>query len=151
MGNRVSIGTDEIIDYVIDGIPNNMLRDRACLHCFTSIELLLDAFEIITLRDRGATNSNRPDKRSNRQTVNERNGKTDESGKRNDNIGSDGKRKTISNSTRCFNCNMRDHISANCPSKALGALNVGGSGILLRNVLKKRCTLELLRSSLFLA
>lgn len=66
IGNRVPIGTDKIIDYVIDGIPDNVLRDQARLHRFTSIELLLDAFETITLRNRGATSSNRPDKRNNR-------------------------------------------------------------------------------------
>lgn len=121
LGNRVPIEADEMMNYIIDGIPDGALRDQPRMQCFATIESLLEAFEMITLRDGYTTSSNRPDKRSNRQPKNERNGKAGGSGIEDDSIGSDERKKTMSSSMRCFNCGTRDHIQANCPSKALAA------------------------------
>lgn len=121
LGNRVPIETDELMNYIIDGIPDGALRDQPSMQCFATIESLLEAFEMITLRDGYTTSSNRLDKRSNRQSKNERNGKAGGSGIKDDSISSDERKKTMSSSMRCFNCSTRDHIQANCPSKALGA------------------------------
>lgn len=62
MGNRVPIDNDEMLDYVIDGIPDNTLRDQARIQRFDTTESLLEAFEKIILRDRGVS-SYRTDKR----------------------------------------------------------------------------------------
>ncbi|XP_011684299.1 PREDICTED: uncharacterized protein LOC105447791 [Wasmannia auropunctata] len=47
LGNRVPIADDEMLDYVIDGIPDNTLRDQARIQRFDTAESLLEAFEKI--------------------------------------------------------------------------------------------------------
>ncbi|XP_070168810.1 uncharacterized protein [Polyergus mexicanus] len=100
MGNRVPIERDELLDYVIDSIPDIALRDQARIRGFSSVDGLLKTFERITLRDRGAAGLSRHsgDKRM-----------------------ADEKKKTPTDIKRCFNCGEREHVGANCPTKTLGA------------------------------
>jgi len=51
MANRISVDADEIIDYVIDGIPDLRLRDQARLQRFKDAADLVEAFENVTLRN----------------------------------------------------------------------------------------------------
>lgn len=55
LANRVPVNEDEIIDYLIDGIPAVNLRDQACMGRFATKASLLQAFEKVTLRDRFST------------------------------------------------------------------------------------------------
>lgn len=50
--NRVPIASDEMVDYLIDGIPDGVLRDQARIQRFTSVAALREAFEKVTLRGR---------------------------------------------------------------------------------------------------
>jgi len=50
MANRISVDADEIIDYVVDGIPDPRLRDQARLQRFKDATDLVEAFENVTLR-----------------------------------------------------------------------------------------------------
>ncbi|RLU18149.1 hypothetical protein DMN91_010392 [Ooceraea biroi] len=50
LANRIPIANDEIIDYVIDGVPNSRLRDQARLQRFQEANELIEAFEKITLK-----------------------------------------------------------------------------------------------------
>lgn len=111
LGNRVPIEADEMIDHVIDGIPDNVLRDQAHIQRFTRMESLLEAFEAVTLRD------HRPDRRNNRSAVSERDGTANRSERDSNN---NSERKRAPSVKRCFNCGIRDHVSADCPSKSLG-------------------------------
>jgi len=52
MGNRVPVDEDELLEHIIDGIPDTVLRDQACIQGFTSTDSLLKTFERVTLRDR---------------------------------------------------------------------------------------------------
>lgn len=52
LANHLALEDDEILSYVVDGIPDTQLRDVARLHEFESIPSLLRAFEEISLRDR---------------------------------------------------------------------------------------------------
>lgn len=54
LGNRVPIEDDEIMDYVVDEIPDGVLRDQAHFQCFKTVGSILEAFEKISLRDRKA-------------------------------------------------------------------------------------------------
>lgn len=65
-----------MIDYIVDGIPDKVLQDQAHVQRFTDIESLLAAFEAVTLQDRRMISSNRPDKRSGKSAVGERNSAT---------------------------------------------------------------------------
>ncbi|CAK9802814.1 Transposon Tf2-6 polyprotein [Anthophora quadrimaculata] len=49
LANRVSIDEEELIEYLIDGIPDHNLRNHARLQRFKSKALLLDAFKEVTL------------------------------------------------------------------------------------------------------
>lgn len=119
MGNRVPIGVDEMMDYIIDGIPDNMLRSLARTQRFAETDSLLEAFESITLRDCHVAGSSRPDRRGSKPVTSERDGEIGR-GEREENTGG-GRKKTISSVKKCFNCAVRDHISVNCPSRNLGS------------------------------
>ena len=77
---------EELIDLVIDGIPETDLRNQARMHRFKSPFDLLKAFSMITLRD---TRSDR-DKRDNRKPLEQC---------------SPANQARHSGELRCFNCN----------------------------------------------
>lgn len=115
MGNRIPIAMDEMIEHVIDGIPDNVLQNQAHIQRFTQMESLLEAFEAITLPDGHTTSSNRS-ARNGKPAGSKRDGTTNRS--KGD---SNGERKKITPGVkRCFNCGARDHIGVDCPSKDLG-------------------------------
>lgn len=58
MGNRVPIEADEIMDYIIHGIPDEALRNQTRMQRFAGTESLLEAFEAITLRDMAGSSRN---------------------------------------------------------------------------------------------
>lgn len=74
-GNRIPINDEEISDYIIDGIPDNILRDQAHIQRFNNIQALLEAFDKIILRDHHTTQFNRQEKKSNISTRSEKNKK----------------------------------------------------------------------------
>jgi len=49
LGNMIPISDDDIVDYVIDGIPAEPLQNQARMHSFDKIEDLMKAFEKIKL------------------------------------------------------------------------------------------------------
>ena len=55
LANRVPIDESERVHYVIDEIPDPMLRNQARIQCFESIETLVAAFEKVSLHSRHAT------------------------------------------------------------------------------------------------
>lgn len=112
MGNRVPIDDSEILEYVIEGIPDEVLQNQARIQRFTTTDGLLEAFEKVTLRDRASTSgSSTSNKRNDNQNKNER--------KETGNGG--GNKQHSAKVVRCFNCGERDHVSANCPTKERGA------------------------------
>lgn len=46
LGNRVPVADEELVDYIIDGIPDETLRNQARLQNFDSKSALLKAFEV---------------------------------------------------------------------------------------------------------
>jgi len=54
MGNRVPIDGDEMLEYIVDGIPDDTLRNQARIQGFETVDVLLRAFERVTLRERGS-------------------------------------------------------------------------------------------------
>lgn len=51
MGNRIPIDDSEVLEYVIDGIPDETLRNQARIQGFETVNTLLKAFERMTLRE----------------------------------------------------------------------------------------------------
>lgn len=95
MANNASIPEDEIIDYVIDGIPDVQLQNQARMQRFDSLASLFRAFENISLRFDG------------RRPTNVRM----QPGQRTDAGDGDVSRLT----RRCFNCQGEGHLMASCP------------------------------------
>lgn len=49
MANQVPINDDEIINYMVDGVPDSRLRDQARLQRFTEITEMLKPFQNMNL------------------------------------------------------------------------------------------------------
>lgn len=58
------IDEDEIVEYIIDGIPYRVLRDQARVSGFRTRTALLEAFEPITLWDRKHTGASRGEEKT---------------------------------------------------------------------------------------
>lgn len=110
LANRVPISEEKIIDYFIDGIRAASLRDQARISRFTSKATLLQAFEKVTLHDCIQTSDS---KKGEQQKQNDGDQRQREKGKT--------EKKNMSKSKterRCFNCGLRNHLSADCLTKA---------------------------------
>lgn len=115
MGNRIPTESDELTDYVIEGIPDPALRDQAHIQRLKTMTNLLEAFEKVSLSGRQYSNTTRTrmDIKSPQAQKSE---KKDEK--------QDGKKdvkKEESKAVRCYNCGLQNHYSANCPVKHKGA------------------------------
>lgn len=99
LASKLSIDEDELVDCVIDGIPEIPLRNQARMHRFGTKEDLLRAFEQIKLRPENKNRLGQQGEKS-RDKVEE---------------------KTLSKSkeverrvSKCYNCNKEGHIAKNC-------------------------------------
>lgn len=52
MANRIAIPDDEILGYIVDGIPDPNLCDLERIQGFTTTDRILQAFKEISLKDR---------------------------------------------------------------------------------------------------
>lgn len=105
LGNRSKIMETEMIEYIIEGIPDLALRDQARVQRLRSREALLEAFERISLRGRGQPGRHREAEQ----------GRARVSGAR-DNRGAVGTGEV----RRCHNCGKQGHMAVDCPSKSRG-------------------------------
>ena len=99
LAKRVPIAEDEMIDYIIDGIPDERLQDQARIQRFEEKSALLKAFEKVSV----SSKKNEPRAR--------------EYSKRNDSYVYKDKE-----SVTCFNCSAKGHLSSECrkPRKSDG-------------------------------
>lgn len=115
MGNRVPVDDDDMLDYLVEGIPDRALCNQARIQCFATRESLIDAFDKIMLREQPSVKQAQPEKRGALSSKFVRGGKDASGGK---DESSDDKRKT--NRKGCYNCGLSGHVSAACPSKEMG-------------------------------
>lgn len=107
LGNRIPIDEEELIDYVIDGIPDEILRNQARIQRFEEMNALQEAFEKLALRDKSTLKTDKSIKQRG-------SGRTWNNSKNKEEV------KTEASGKRCFNCGERDHLSNKCPSKERG-------------------------------
>jgi len=81
------------------------LRNQARIQEFETVDVLLRAFEKVTLRERGMF---APSKSDRKNLISNKGEKID-----------DKKRSSAGALIRCHNCDMRDHVKAKCPTKNL--------------------------------
>ncbi|XP_076298022.1 uncharacterized protein LOC143217525 [Lasioglossum baleicum] len=102
--NRIPIDDEvELVDHIIEGIPDRSLRSQAKMHCFKTPEALLVAFEQLMLPSTSFAGNSLIDERRRLPTTQQ-----DREAFRKD------------KSRRCFNCNTEGHLSADCPAKSRG-------------------------------
>lgn len=120
LANRISLPDDEMLQYIIESIPDSNIRDAARIHGFSTKESLLQAFEAISLRDQSESTKTREkiDKSSAQKRFGESEARREDSRKSGDAISVD-KRERMS-TKHCFNCGASDHVNAKCPAKGLG-------------------------------
>nr|XP_012145355.1 PREDICTED: uncharacterized protein LOC105663060 [Megachile rotundata] len=140
MGNRIAIDDDEIMGHIIDGIPDRNLRNMARVQAFTTKEQILQAFEEISLQDKGFAGTSTGSKNGDRSVARRKIDKNskDDTGERSEKKDSYIKRDP-GMSKRCFNCGMKDHVSADCPTKgkSLKCFKCNEYGHIARNCIKK--------------
>lgn len=112
LANRIPISEDEIIDYIIEGIPVVSLRDQARIGKFTTKASLLQAFEKVTLKDKILTGDAKKEEQQKQKNGAQRHRGGEKTEKKN----------TTRSETekRCFNCGLRNHMSVDCPTKSEG-------------------------------
>lgn len=105
LGNRVPIDEDEIVEYIVDDIPDPILRDQARVSGLRTKNSLMEAFEKITLwdRKRQGAKSESKEKTQFRQ-------KSDKSN-------NEQRRSSHQDGKNCFNCGLPDHLSKDCPTR----------------------------------
>lgn len=107
--NRVPIDDPyELVDHLVEGIPDQTLRNQAITHCFNHPEAMLRAFEKLSLPQSSQGNSYRGD----RWGTNPR-ARTDERRQWDWRT----PRRNVGN---CYNCGEAGHLSRNCPAKERG-------------------------------
>jgi len=133
LANRIPINDDEIIDYIIEGIPIASLRDQANINKFTTKASLLEAFEKVKKNSLYSHNSARTSPQgSSHITLKDKipstgTKKEDQQKQSNGTQRQRGSEKVEKKSVtrseierRCFNCGLHNHMSVDCPTKAEG-------------------------------
>lgn len=109
LGNQVPVQQDEVIDYIIEGIPSEQLRNQARMQRFSSIDDLLQSFKRITLetakRHLGSPESFQ------RKSVADIIPDSKESAKDEESMD---KLSTTLKSVKCYECKESGHIARNC-------------------------------------
>lgn len=104
LANKIPVDEDELTDYVIDGIPDETMRNQARIQRFKEKEELLKAFEKITIRT-----ANRNFARDSNNTVANK-----VESKRKTRLPFQGVAGQTNAETKCYNCNRTGHIARNC-------------------------------------
>nr|XP_012232667.1 PREDICTED: uncharacterized protein LOC105678149 [Linepithema humile] len=118
LANRISINEEDVVGYVIEGIPDAHLRDLARAHRFPSKESLLLAFEQITLKDGSHVTTGQKTKFNDDRRKNDKREHTSNVTGEKKEMNDDKKRGMIK---RCFNCGSRKHMSVACPEREKGS------------------------------
>ena len=136
LGNRVPIDDGEMVDYVIDGIPDHNLKNQARLHNFAEVENLLKAFEKVSLTSRKVNGQSAGRQEAKFPKSNEREAIDGKSS------ASSGRGKSSRGVLRCYNCYKEGHLSKNCtkPRKTKNCYACGETGHISRNCPKTTTT-----------
>lgn len=115
LANRVPIEKDDLVDYIVNGISDLNLRDRARIQGFTTTAILVES---LREGDPAIERTARSQRQPVRTTRCDCCGKTRKSREGARRPGSDGEER--SRLKRCYNCGGQNHVSANCPIKKNG-------------------------------
>lgn len=120
LSNKVPIPDDEIIDYIIEGIPDVNLRDQARIQKFRTTADILEAFEKVDLRDRRQPNSMSYARHESERYNRDKTEKTVKTVRPERTERAERGQKSSDGRCYCFNCGSPDHMSDRCPTKSDG-------------------------------
>lgn len=110
LANKANIDETDLVEYIIEGIPDESLRDQARMQRFKSKEDLLFAFEKITLSKKSYMSSQNKDiRRDSIKTATSEN----DNNKENKSETKD-TRFVDKNKKKCYNCGLFGHMSNQC-------------------------------------
>ncbi|KAI4481937.1 hypothetical protein M0804_008956 [Polistes exclamans] len=104
LGNKVPIHENEIVDYIIEGIPDANLKNQAKINRLRTKADILEAFEGVTLQEKNRIPG---DTRFVRRPYNMKNWNTE-------------RWKSTKQTKSCFICESFDHMADSCPKKKEG-------------------------------
>lgn len=112
LGNKVPVDEDELIDFVIEGIPSSTnVKNQARMHCFSTMAYLYQAFRLIKF-DKMEPPTNKRDHTNTRSVTAKYSAEKVTSPRRD----CRSKRKmTLGGEARCFGCNQTGHYLNDCP------------------------------------
>ncbi|XP_076398196.1 uncharacterized protein LOC143266635 [Megachile rotundata] len=116
LANRINVDPEELVDLLIDGIPDIRLRDQARMNCYKSAEELLRAFKKIALEEN--TSFDRKRAATSRHSTRDGIIATSRQSTRDEITATSRQsiRDEITNKEfRCYNCNTTGHLKKNCP------------------------------------
>lgn len=123
LANAVPINDqEELLEYIIEGIPDPMLRNQAYVQRFTSLETLIEAFQKVTIKTKtvaavhvAAKGSEQ--QRSGGQQQQRKGGEQQRSGGEQQHSGEQQRQSGDRRSKKCYQCGSEEHIKANCPKR----------------------------------
>lgn len=140
LANRVPITHDEIVDYVIDGIPDRNLQDQARIMQFGSQSDLLEAFKKLTLRPKKFLD--RESKKPTDQGGYQKEGRsaTKENSVSKGSPASSGELSSRRKAVKCYNCQEIGHLASACshPKKVKGTCYRCGSTSHLKKIAPRK-------------
>jgi len=129
LGNMIPISDDDIVDYVIDGIPTEPLQNQARMHSFDKIEDLMKVFEKIKLpawKQKPRRDSFSTAESKTRHICSESHPSGPSSASQKDDVE---KAKTCSRRTsKCYQCEGTGHWARNCKCSKPGNNQVEPKG-----------------------
>jgi hypothetical protein len=105
LGNRLPMKEEELIEYIIDNIPDRVLRNQARVGGLKTRTSLITSFKRVKLWDKRHTDIKNGEEKFQFQPKN-RNNEGGKSKQRNRNY---------------FNCDISDHLSRDCSTKTEGS------------------------------
>ncbi|XP_076678193.1 uncharacterized protein LOC143374150 [Andrena cerasifolii] len=116
LANKVPVAERELIYYVVDGIPNETLKNQARIQRFRSTDEILEAFEKVTLPKEAAaaTPAAAPSAAPVKAAAGKSASRAEGSSVTRKNVKTPSKQKGDNESIRCYNCNEFGHYAGNC-------------------------------------
>lgn len=102
LANKIPVDEEEVVEYIVKGIPDPVLKDQARVQQLKTKSSLLEAFEKVMLRQKGQSTGFNGKKSINKPVV------------KGSKASSSDEKKPGKENVRCYNCNVQGHLAKQC-------------------------------------